>query len=419
MAINDSIGTRFKNAWNVFRGRDPTKNPDIFKQYKNLGPGYSSRPDDRPLSRTNKRSIVAAVYNRIAVHCASVVIQHAKLDENGDFEDVIQSSLNNCLTLDPNKDQTSQEMFIDIVMTMFDKGTVAIVPVDRAIDNYWKILTLRAGEVIQWYKSDVKVKLYDENAGKEEEVIIPKEEVAIVRNPFYSVMNERNSNIQRLIRTLDIIDRMNSVYGSNRLDLIIQLPYTTNSEQRMLQAQKRRDEIENQLANSPLGIAYTEGDERVVQLNRSVENNVYAQAVDLEKKVYDLLGVSEGILNGTANEQTMVNYFNDIITPILTAITSEMTRKYLSPTARTQGHSIVFYRDPFKMIPVESIAKIADTFTRNEIMTRNEIRSKIGMKPSKDSKADELMNSNMAQKTDIDNYVGKAGAEEDTDESTE
>lgn len=416
---NETIGTRFKNAWNVFRGRDPTKNPDIFKQYKNLGPSYSSRPDDRPLTRTNKRSIVAALYNRIAVHCASITVQHAKLDENGDFESVIFSPLNDCLTLDPNVDQTSQEMFIDIVMTMFDKGTVAIVPVDRDINNYWEILNLRAGEIIQWYKSDVKVKLYNEESGKDEEVIIPKSEVAIVRNPFYSVMNERSSVIQRLIRTLDVIDRMNSTYASNKLDLIIQLPYTTNSEQRQLQAQKRRDEIENQMSTSPLGIAYTEGDERVVQLNRSVENNVYAQAVDLEKKVYDLFGVSEGILNGTANEQTIVNYFNDIITPIMTAITTEMTRKYLSKKARTMGQYIVFYRDPFKMIPVESIAKIADTFTRNEIMTRNEIRSKIGLRPSEDQKANELMNSNMAQKTDIDNYVGKTGAEEETDESTE
>ena len=421
--MNDSsIGTRFKNAWNVFRGRDPTQNPDIFKQYRDLGPAYSSRPDKQSLSMTNKRSIVASIYNRIAVDCASINIEHVRLDDNGDYKETMNSTLNNCLTLDPNIDQTGQELFIDSVMTMFDVGTVAIVPVDVDEDpsytSGWHILTLRAGRVIEWYKYDVKIDLYDENIGRNCEVIIPKKEVAIVKNPFYSIMNERNSTVQRLIRTIDIIDRLNSRIGSNKLDLIIQLPYVVNSENRQMQAEKRRNEVENQLDRSSLGIAWTEGDERIVQLNRPVENNLYTQAMDLEKKLYDQLGISDTILNGTANEQTMLNYYNNIITPILTALTKEMTRTFLSKAARTQGQSIMFYRDPFKLIPVEGIAKIADTFTRNEIMTANEIRSKIGLRPSDDPKADELMNSNMGTKTDIDNYVNKADTSE-TDESSE
>lgn len=419
---NDTIGTRFKNAWNVFRGRDPTLNPDIYNEYRDLGPAYSSRPDKAVLSRNNKQSIVAAIYNRIAVDCASINIQHVKVDDKGDYQETMQSTLNECLTLNPNIDQTAQEMFIDAVMTMFDKGVVVIAPTDIDVDpkytNGYHILTMRCGEVLEWYKHNVKIKMYDEQRGIVAEVIVPKGDVAIVKNPFYSLMNERNSILQRLIRTLNIIDHMNSGLASNKLDLIIQLPYVVNSESRQKQADKRRTEIENQLSTSPLGIAYTEGDERVVQLNRSVENNLYAQAVDLEKKLYDQLGVNDAILNGTANDQTMLNYYNNVITPILTAITTEMTRSFLSKTARTQGQTIMFYRDPFKLIPVEGIAKIADTFTRNEIMTANEIRSKIGLKPSDDPKADELMNSNMGTKTDIDNYVNKAATEE-TDESSE
>ena len=418
----NSIGTRFKNAWNVFRGRDPTENPKLIEEYRDLGPGYSARPDKMVLSRTNKRSIVAAIYNRIAVDCASINIQHARVDENGNYEETIDSTLNNCLTMDSNIDQVGQELIIDIVMTMFDKGTVAIVPVDVDVDpsdtEAFKILTLRAGSIIEWYKQAVKVNLYDENVGRDREVIVQKEKIAIVKNPFYSIMNEYNSLIQRLIRVLNLIEQMNNATSSNRLDLIIQLPYVVKSEDRQRQAEKRRTEIENQLATSPLGIAYTEGDERVVQLNRSIENNMYAQAVDLEKKLYDQLGISEGVLNGTANDQTMLNYYNNIVVPILTAITTEMTRRFLSKTARTQGQRIVFYRDPFKLMPVAEIAKIADTFTRNEIMTANEIRSKIGLKPSDDPKADELINSNMGNKTDIDNYTGKTQPEE-LDESSE
>lgn len=419
---NDTIGTRFKNAWNVFRGRDPTENPNILKEYRDLGPAYSSRPDKQSLSMTNKRSILAAIYNRIAVDSAGINIEHVRVDDKGDYVETIDSSLNNCLTLDPNIDQTGQEMFIDIVMTMFDTGTVAIVPVDIDVDpeytNGYKILTMRAGKIIEWYKYDVKVDLYDENHGRNREVIVPKKDTAIVKNPFYSIMNERNSVVQRLIRTLDIIDRLNNSIGSNKLDLILQLPYTINSEDRQKQADKRRQEIENQLDRSRLGIAWTEGDERVIQLNRPIENNLYAQAIDLEKKVYDQIGVNDAILNNTANDQTMLNYYNNVITPILTAIATEMTRTFLSKKARTLGQSIMFYRDPFKLIPVEGIAKIADTFTRNEIMTANEIRSKVGLKPSSDPKADELINSNMGEKTDIDNYVNKADTNE-TDESSE
>lgn len=421
--VNDnSIGTRFKNAWNVFRGRDPTENPELLKDYMNLGPAYSTRPDQMILSRTNKRSIVAAIYNRIAVDCSQINMRHVMTNADGNFEKVMDSTLNNCLTLDANIDQTGQDLMIDIVMKMFDKGNVAIVPVDVDVDpSYtegYRILTIRAGTIIEWYKQNVKISLYDENTGRDREVIVPKEEVAIVKNPFYSVMNEYNSLIQRLIRTLNLIEQVNNSMASSRLDLIIQLPYVVNSENRQLQADKRRREIENQLATSPLGIAYTEGDERVVQLNRSVENNLYAQAVDLKKELYDQLGINEGVLNGTANDQTMLNYYNNIVTPILTAISTEMTRRFLSKNARTRGQRILFYRDPFKLMPVESIAKIADTFTRNEIMTANEIRSKCGLPPADDPKADELVNSNMGNKTDIDNYVGNAQPEE-TDESSE
>ena len=424
--MNDSsIGTRFKNAWNVFRGRDPTQNPDIFEKYRDLGPAYSSRPDKQTLSMTNKRSIVAAIYNRIAVDCAGINIEHVKLDEKGDYMETIESSLNNCLTLDPNIDQTGQEMFIDIVMTMFDVGNVAIVPVDIDTDpdytNGYHILTMRAGRIIEWYKHNVKVNLYDENTGRDTEVIVAKSDTAIVKNPFYAIMNERNSVVQRLIRTIDIMDRLNSRIGSNKLDLIIQLPYVVNSENRQMQAEKRRKEVEDQLERSSMGIAWSEGDERVVQLNRPIENNIYTQIQDLEKKLYDQLGISDTILNGTANEQTMLNYYNNTITPILTAIADEMTRTFLSKKARGQGQRIMFYRDPFKLMPVEGIAKIADTFTRNEIMTANEIRSKIGLKPSDDPKADELMNSNMGEKTDIDNYANSANiaATKETDESSE
>lgn len=421
--MNDnSIGTRFKNAWNVFRGRDPTENPELLKDYMNLGPAYSTRPDQMILSRTNKRSIVAAIYNRIAVDCSQINFRHVMTDKDGNFEKVMDSTLNNCLTLDANIDQTGQDLIIDIVMRMFDKGNVAIVPVDVDVDpsytDGYKILTIRAGTIIEWYKQNVKISLYDENTGRDREVIVPKEEVAIVKNPFYSVMNEYNSLIQRLIRTLNLIEQVNNSMASSRLDLIIQLPYVVNSENKQLQADKRRREIENQLATSPLGIAYTEGDERVVQLNRSVENNLYAQAVDLKKELYDQLGINEGVLNGTANDQTMLNYYNNIVTPILTAISAEMTRRFLSKNARTRGQCIMFYRDPFKLMPVESIAKIADTFTRNEIMTANEIRAKCGLPPAADPKADELVNSNMGNKTDIDNYVGNAQPEE-TDESSE
>ena len=356
--MNDSsIGTRFKNAWNVFRGRDPTENPDIFKQYRDLGPAYSSRPDKQTLSMTNKRSIVAAIYNRIAVDCASINIEHVRLDEKGDYMETIDSSLNNCLTLDPNIDQTGQEMFIDIVMTMFDVGNVAIVPVDIDTDpdytNGYHILTMRAGRIIEWYKYNVKVSLYDENAGRDSEVIVAKSDTAIVKNPFYAIMNERNSVVQRLIRTVDIMDRLNSRIGSNKLDLIIQLPYVVNSENRQNQAEKRRRELENQLERSSMGIGWSEGDERIVQLNRPIENNIYTQIQDLEKKLYDQLGISDTILNGTANEQTMLNYYNNIITPILTAIADEMTRTFLSKKARSQGQVISFYRDPFKLMPVE------------------------------------------------------------------
>ena len=419
---NDTIGTRFKNAWNVFRGRDPTENPDIFKEYRDLGPAYSYRPDKQSLSRTNKQSILAAICNRIAVDCASINVEHVRVDENGDYLETIDSTLNNCLTLDPNIDQTGQEFFIDIVMTMFDTGTVAVVPVDIDVDpeytNGYKILSMRAGKIIEWYKYNVKVDLYDENSGRNREVIVPKKDTAIIKNPFYSIMNEQNSVVQRLIRTLEITDRLNRSIGSDRLDLILQLPYTTNSENRQIQADKRRREIENQLDRSSMGIAWTEGDERVIQLNRPIENNLYSQVVDLEKKVHDQVGVDDTILNGTANEQTMLNYYNNVITPILTAITTEMTRTFLSKKARTLRQSIMFYRDPFKLMPVEGIAKIADTFTRNEIMTANEIRSKVGLRPSNDPKADELVNSNMGTKTDIDNYVNKADTNE-TDESSE
>lgn len=389
-----SFGTRVKNAFNVFMNRAPTFN-------YNIGPSYYSRPDRPRFSGGNEQTIVTSVYNRIALDVAAMNIQHCKLDEDGRFMNTIDSSLNNCLTLEANLDQTSRAFFQDVVMSMFDEGCVAIVPVetDTNPDNTgsYKIYQLRTGKVIEWYPAHVKIRAYNENTGRKEEFTMAKRDVAIVENPLYSVMNESNSTLKRLIRKLSLLDQIDEQSGSGKLDLLIQLPYTIKSEARRQQAESRKKDIEAQLNNSKYGIAYVDSTEKVTQLNRPVENNLMKQVEYLTSMLYSQLGITQGVLEGTANEQEMLNYYTRCIEPIVSAITDEMKRKFLTKTARTQNQTITFFRDPFKLVPINNIAEIADKFTRNEIMSSNEIRQKIGMRPSDDPRADQLLNSNISQ----------------------
>jgi hypothetical protein len=389
------ITTRLKNAWNAFTNRDPTN------YYRDIGPSYSYRPDRFRMGRGNERSIVTAVYNRIALDVAAIDIKHVQLDENERFLNVINSGLNNCLTLEANIDQTSRAFKQDAVLSMLDEGVVALVPVDTDIDpdktTGFDILTMRTGQIIDWYPQHVKVNLYNESTGLKQDVTVPKRSTAIVENPLYSVMNEHNSVAQRLVRKLNLLDAVDEQSSAGKLDLIIQLPYVIKSEARRKQAEDRRKDIEQQLAGSKYGIAYTDGTERITQLNRSVENNLMKQIEYLTSMLYSQLGISQAILDGTADEKTMLNYQNQTIEPIISAIVDEMKRKFLTKTARTQRKTILFFKDPFKLVPVSSIAEIADKFTRNEIMTSNEIRQVIGMKPADDPKADQLINSNINQ----------------------
>lgn len=389
------LGTRLQKAWNVFRNnRDPTV------QYQDTGPGYYYRPDRPRLTRGNERSIVTSIYNRIAMDCASVDIKHVKLDDNGRFLNEISSDLNSCLSLEANVDQTGRAFIQDIVMSMLDEGCVAIVPTDTEVDpsltDSYKIFSMRTGKIIEWYPSSVKVKVYNEKTGQKEDLILPKSTVGIVENPLYAVMNEPNSTMQRLIRKLCLLDAVDEQTSSGKLDLIIQLPYIIKTEARRKQAEDRRKDIEMQLSGSKYGIAYTDGTEHITQLNRPVENNLLKQIEYLTNMAYSQLGITQTILDGTADEKTMLNYNNRTIEPILSAIIDEMKRKFLTKTARTQKQSIEFFRDPFRLVPVNDIAEIADKFTRNEILTSNEIRQIIGMKPSDDPKADQLVNSNIA-----------------------
>ena len=391
MGIN--IGLRLKHAYNAFMNRDPTYTP--------TGSSYSIRPDRPRLSRGNERSIVTSVFNRIALDVASIGIKHCRLDENGRYVEDIDSGLNNCLDLEANLDQTGRAFIQDVVMSMLDEGCVAIVPVDTTLNpkitNSYDILSMRTGKILDWYPAHVRVRLYNDQTGDKEDILLPKSQVAIIENPLYAVINEQNSTMQRLIRKLSLLDVTDEQTASGKLDLIIQLPYVVKTDARREQANRRRKEIEEQLTGSKYGIAYTDGTEKVTQLNRSLENNLLKQIEYLTEMMYSQLGITQEVLNGTADEKTMLNYNNRTVEPIVSAIVDEMKRKFLTKTARSQRQTITFFRDPFRLVPVNDIAEIADKFTRNEIMTSNEIRQIVGMKPSDDPKADELINSNISQ----------------------
>lgn len=393
--MEQTFGSRVRSAWNAFLNRDPT---EPYRQ--NVGVSYSYRPDRPRFTRGNEKSIVTSVYNRIALDASAISIQHVRLDENGRFLETIDSGLNNCLNLEANIDQTGRAFLQDVVMSMFDEGCVAIVPVDTTSNpetGSFDIKTMRTGKIVEWYPRHVKVKVYNDRTGQKEDLILPKETVAIIENPLYAVINEPNSTMQRLIRKLNLLDVVDEQSSSGKLDLIIQLPYIIKTEARRQQAENRRKDIENQLAGSKYGIAYTDGTERITQLNRSVENNLLKQIEYLTNMVYSQLGITTTILDGTADDKTMLNYNNRTIEPIVSAIADAMKRVFLTKTARTQRQSIEYFQDPFKLVPVSDLAEIADKFTRNEIMTSNEIRQIVGMKPSDDPKADELRNSNISE----------------------
>lgn len=385
----------FRRVWNAFRNRDPTA-PVSY----NIGPSYGYRPDRSRFSRGNERTIVTSVYNRIAMDAASYRMQHVRLDDNDRFTEVIRSGLNNCLTVEANIDQTGRAFMQDLVASMLDEGCVAAVPIDTDDEpeesGNFKIYSMRTGKILDWYPRHVRVQVYNELSGRREELIVPKETVAIVENPMFAVMNEPNSTMQRLIRKLNLLDAVDEQTSSGKLDLIIQLPYVIKRETQREQAEKRRKDIETQLAEGKYGIAYTDGTERITQLNRPVENNLMRQVEYLTSMVYSQLGITQAILDGSADQTTMLNYYNRTIEPILSAIADEMKRKFLTKNARSQLQTVTFFRDPFKLIPVTDLAEIADKMTRNEIMTSNEIRQAIGMKPSKDPKADELRNKNLS-----------------------
>ena len=390
--------TRFQNAWNAFIGRDPTNR---FLYNENWSGGYSYRPDRSRMNYGNERSIISSIYNRISVDCAAITIQHVKTDENNRYLETISSKLNNCLTLDANLDQTGRALIQDIVLSMFDEGCVAVVPTDTSVDpnrtDSYDILALRTGRITEWFPYYVKIEVYNENTGQKQQIMMNKKDVAIIENPLYAVMNEPNSTLRRLIRKLNLLDAVDEQSSAGKLDLIIQLPYTIRTDARRKQAEDRRKDIENQLAGSKYGIAYADATEHITQLNRPVENNLMNQVQYLTSMLYSQLGLTENIFNGTADEQTLLNYYNSTVEPILSAITDEFKRKFLTKTARTQHQSIMFFRDPFKLVPINNIAEIADKFTRNEILTSNEIRGIIGFKPSNDPKADQLINSNLNQ----------------------
>ncbi|MBP5597068.1 MAG: phage portal protein [Pseudobutyrivibrio sp.] len=390
------VKKRFQNAWNAFMGRDPTTN---YHNEYSYGYGTGYRPDRPKFSISNEKSIVNAIYNRISLDVAAVNIEHVRVDENGRYEEKIKSGLEECLTVEANIDQTGRSFIQDVVISMFDEGSVAIVPTDTSYDpmntSSYDILSLRTGQITEWFPDRIRVSIYNETTGRRQQIILPKNMVAIVENPFYTVMNEPNSTLQRLIRTLNRIDRLDEQNSSGKLDLIIQLPYSLKTDLRRNQAEERRRQITDQLAGSKYGIAYIDQAEKIVQLNRPIENTMWAQATDLMALLYQQLGISDTILNGTADEQTMKNYYNNTIDPVISAITEAMIRTFLTKTARTQGQTIKYFRDPFKLVPVSQLADIADKFTRNEIASSNELRAEIGWKPSKDPRADELRNKNL------------------------
>lgn len=391
-SLRSRVSRALTHGWNAFQNRDPTY------VSRGTGPGYAQRPDRTRLTRGNERSIITSIFNRIALDAAAIKINHCKIDENGRFESIIKSSLNECLTVEANIDQTSRAFIQDAVMSMFDEGSVALVPVDTTINpnitGAYDVCTMRTGKILEWKPQSVKVRVYNDRTGVKEDIELPKKSVAIIENPLYAVMNEPNSTLQRLIRKLNLLDAIDEQSGSGKLDLIVQLPYVVKSPTRKEQAEKRRKDIEEQL-KGPYGIAYVDGTEKIIQLNRPVENNLMKQIEYLTNMLYSQLGITQAILDGTADEQTMLNYYSRTIEPILAAIVDEMKRKFLTKTARTKMQTIAFFRDPFTLVPVNNIADIADKFNRNEILTSNEIRQIIGIRPSKDPKADELRNSNL------------------------
>ena len=407
-----TLRKRIKNAWNVFTSRDPTEQP-VFHDY---GISYGYRPDRIRLTRGNERSIVNAVYNRIAIDVASIDVKHVKTDENDVFIEEINSFLNDVLQAEANIDQTGRNLMIDAVISLLDEGVIAIVPVDIDEDeetDSFDVLSLRVAKIIQWYPEHVKVRVYNEKTGYKQDIVINKRSVCVVENPFYSVMNEPNSTLQRLIRKLNLLDAIDEQTGSGKLDIIIQLPYVIKTEARKKQAEDRRKDIEAQLAGSKYGIAYTDGTERITQLNRPAENNLLTQIEYLTSMLYSQLGITEEVLNGTADEKTMLNYYNRTIEPIMSAIVDEMKRKLLTWNARKEGQSIKFFRNPFKLVPVTEMAEIADKFGRNEILTPNEIRGIVGFKPSDDPQANELRNRNISQSNEeIEMEKGINGKEE-------
>lgn len=403
---------RIQRGWNAFRNRDPTT------EYRDTGLGYAYRPDRVRFTRGNERSIVTSVYNRIALDVAAINIQHVQLDDNNRFTNVVESGLNSCLNLEANIDQTGRAFVQDIVMSMFDEGCVAVIPVDTTQDpeitDSYDILSMRTGKILEWKPRHVKVRVYNDRTGMKEDLLLPKKQVAIIENPLYAVINEPNSTMQRLIRKLCLLDAVDEQSSSGKLDLIIQLPYVVKTEARRQQANDRRKQIEEQLTGSKYGIAYTDGTERITQLNRPVENNLMKQIEYLTSMLYSQLGITQAILDGTADDKTMLNYYSRTIEPIVSAIVDEMKRKFLTKTARSQKKSIMFFRDPFKLVPVNDIAEIADKFTRNEILSSNEIRQIVGIKPSKDPKADELRNKNLSEPKENNqptNTLPKEGAE--------
>lgn len=409
------ISDRLVHAWNAFMNRDPTQE---YREYRDIGTSYSIRPDRPRFTRGNEKSIVTSVYNRIALDVSAINIQHVRLDDNGRFKKQIDSGLNKCLTLSSNTDQTNRAFVQDAVMSMLDEGCVAIVPIETTINpkvrDSYDILSMRTAKIIEWYPQHVKIRVYNERNGRQEELIVPKKMVAIVENPLYAVINEPNSTMQRLVRKLGLLDVTDEQTASGKLDLIIQLPYIIKTEARRQQAEERRKNIEMQLAGSKYGIAYTDGTERITQLNRSLENNLMKQIEYLTSMLYSQLGITQSILDGTADEKTMLNYYSRTIEPIIAAIVDEMKRKFLTKTARSQKQSILFFRDPFKLVPVNDIAEIADKFTRNEIMTSNELRQVVGLKPSDDPKADMLINSNLNQPEELEKSI--EGAEKTSKE---
>ena len=412
----ESFLSRLKHAWNAFfNNKDPTP------KYQDIGASYYYRPDRQRFTGGNERTIVTSVYNRIALDAAAVEIKHVRLDENERYLETIDSGINRCLNEEANIDQTGRAFIQDVVMSMLDEGCVAIVPVDTTfnpnITNSYDIQSMRVGKILQWYPNHIQVRVYNEKTGNKEDIIVPKSMVGIIENPLYAVINEPNSTMQRLIRKLSLLDAVDEQSGSGKLDLIIQLPYTIKTEARRQQAEARRKEIEVQLTNSKYGIAYTDGTERITQLNRPIENNLMKQIEYLTSMLYSQLGITQSILDGTADEKTMLNYYSRSIEPIISAIVDELKRKFLTRTARSQLQSFLFFRDPFKLVPITEIATIADTFTRNEILSSNEVRQLIGIKPSSDPKADQLRNSNLNQ-TEDDYYVDPGNETEyDSDET--